>query len=113
MILLLSLLISACQAMDIYTIPHVVPLSYTKVVANAPVSGLSVTVKVVNAVTNATLLSSTPAPEVATGAGVYTYNWTSGLTADTLCQVTYTVGSTTVYKEFIYITLGAFGARGT
>jgi hypothetical protein len=97
--------------MDIYSsLTQTIPLSFSRIRANALVTGLTVTVVVKNAASNATLLASTSVPEVAVGAGIYTYNWTHGLTQDTECMIVYTVGSSE-YTEYILIQSDAQGGR--
>lgn len=88
--------------MDVYSEQDVIPLSFSRYRNGALVSGLTVNVTVTDAATGSVLLGSTSVPEVASS-GIYTYNWTHGLTADTECLVTYTVG-TVLYQEFFLIT---------
>lgn len=97
--------------MDIYSLETVIPLSYARVRNNALVSGLTVTVVVKNALTAATILSSTSVPEISSS-GIYTFNWTHGQTADVECLATYTVGSAT-YQEYFLISNDATGGRAT
>jgi len=95
--------------MTIYSGNDVIPLSFSRVRAGSVISGLSVTVDVKNAKTGAVLLSSTSAPEVGS-TGIYTYNWTHGLTQDTECLVTYTVDGSK-YVEYILISASGTGGR--
>jgi hypothetical protein len=88
--------------MDYYSLNDAVPLSYAREINHQTVTGLTVTVSVVNTRTNASLLATTSLPETATGSGVYFMNWTHGLTQDTQCTVTYTVNGQK-YLEFIFI----------
>ena len=88
--------------MDFYTEQDTIPLSFMRVRNNTPVTGLTVTVVVKNASTGATLLSSTTIPEVGTGSGNYTYNWTHGVSSIIECVATYTTGSS-VYTEYFTI----------
>lgn len=62
----------------------------------ALVTGLTVTVQVLNVITGTTLLSTTTMSEVVTG--VYSFNWNHTLTAFTSCVALYTVGGF-VYPE--------------
>lgn len=111
--ILLTLLASwPCLAMDIYSLTDTIPLSFSRVRNSALVTGLTVTVVVTNATTNAVLLASTSMPEVAVGAGVYTYSWVHGVRQDTICLVTYTIG-TSKYYEQILISNDAAGGRAT
>lgn len=96
--------------MDIYSATDTVPLSFSRVRNNALVSGLSVSVAVKDAKTGAVLLASTTCPEVAASSGIYTYSWTHGLTSDTICLVTYSVGAT-IYTEQILISNSLQGGR--
>ncbi len=96
--------------MDVYNFVDFVPLSFSRNTGSSLVSGLTVSVTVKNAKTNASLLSSTSVPEISSGAGIYTYNWAHGLTTDTECLVTFTVGSS-IFTEFILITNDGFGGR--
>lgn len=95
--------------MDVYSLLDKVPLSFNRVRANAVVTGLTVTVVVKNAQTGATLLASTSVPEQGGATGIYTYLWTHGLTDQTECIATYTVGSS-IYTEFFLVD-GNFGGR--
>lgn len=99
--ILVSFLIQFANA-ELFYSTNAVPLSYSRVVNYAVVSGLAPKVVVQNASTNATLLASTTMPESASGSGVYTYVWTPSVGVDTPCVVTYTVGSQ-VFKEFLTI----------
>lgn len=88
--------------MDIYSFSSIIPLSFTRVRAGVLVTGLTVTVTVKNAATGASLLASTSVPEALAGSGIYTYNWTHGLSQDTECLVTFSVGGSP-YSEYILI----------
>lgn len=96
--------------MDIYSLTDQIPVSYSRARNNALVTGLTVTAVITNAKTGVTLLASTSLPEVSVGAGIYTYNWTHGLTQDTECLITYTVGTSKI-MEFILISNDAAGGR--
>ncbi len=76
-----------------------IPLAFRKILNGAPVTGLTVTVTVFNAQTNAVLLSSTSVPEVASG--VYIYVW-SGVTSFTNCRISFSE-SGNAWDEFITI----------
>lgn len=95
----------------IYVNEDTIPLSFSRVRAGTIVSGLTVTVVVKNAATGATLLSSHSVPEVLAGSGIYSYSWAHGLSADTECLVTFTVGSQ-IYSEHLFITINT-GSRAT
>lgn len=82
--------------MALYKTVDTIPLSYLRIRSGALVAGLTVTVKVVNCVTGATLLTSTTMTEITPG--VYVYNWTHGLSVFTECVALYTVGAL-VYAE--------------
>jgi len=96
--------------MDIYNLTDTILLSFSQIRSNAKVTGLTVTVTVTNAKTNAVLLASTNAPEISTGAGVYTYNWSHGLKFDTECLITYTAGALN-YFEYIFVSTDLTGGR--
>lgn len=96
--------------MDIYSLTDSIPLSFSRIRNNALITGLTVTVVVTNAKTNAVLLASTSCPEIAVGAGIYTFNWSHGQNSDTECLVSFTVG-TQKFNEFILITNDAVGGR--
>lgn len=96
--------------MEIYQQIDVIPLSFSRVRNNALVSGLTVTVVVKSAKTGTVLLASTSVPELGVS-GIYTYNWTHGLTADTECIAVYTVG-TLIYTEYFLVS-NYTGSRAT
>lgn len=96
--------------MTIYSFVDTIPLSFSRVRAGGTVTGLTVTVSVQNVKTGATLLASTAVPEVGSATGIYTYNWTHGITVDTQCLVTFLVGGSK-YVEFILITNDGNGGR--
>ena len=96
--------------MDIYNFVDLIPLTYQRVRGGAAVTGLTVTVSAVNAVTKATLLSTVACPEIATGAGIYNYTWVHGLTSTTECLITFTV-SGQIFTELILITNSGTGGR--
>ena len=93
--------------MDVYSLTDTIPLSFSRIRNSALVSGLTVTVTVVNVKTNATLLASTLMPEVSTS-GIYVYNWTHGQAQDTECLIKYSVGTNNYYEQ-IFITNDAVG----
>ena len=87
----------------------VISLEYARPINGVLQTGLTVTVTVTNASTNATLLAATAMPEIASGAGIYKYVWTHGLTQDTQVLVTYSVGGTRKVQEFIQFTTATTG----
>ena len=89
--------------MEYYTLIDIIPLSFSRVKNNALVSGLTVTVTVKNGKTGATLLAATSCPEITSGAGIYTYNWTHGLIEPTECLVEFSVNGH-IYSEFVIVT---------
>ena len=84
--------------MNLYQTDAPIPLFFQRIRNNALVTGLSVTVVVKNALTGATLLSSTALTEVTPG--YYAFNWNHSLTAETDCVATYTVGGTNYLDPF-------------
>lgn len=91
--------------MDIFT-QDVIPLTFTRIRANALVTGLTVSVTVKDAASGAVILTATSCPEITPGAGVYTFNWTHGLNQNTLMIATYTVTGGQIYSEYFYFTVG-------
>lgn len=92
------------MANDLFNIGDTIPLSFSRNYGSGPVTGLSVSVKVVNAATGSVLLASTAMSETISGNGIYTYAWSpSGLNSKTECHVTYTVGSQS-FSEYLTIT---------
>ena len=82
-----------------------VPLFFIRMHAFVPVTGLTVKVSVVNAMTDALLLPQTSAFEQG-GSGLYSYSWNHGIAVDTECVATYFVTDllgTKEYKEFFSI----------
>jgi energy-coupling factor transporter transmembrane protein EcfT len=75
-----------------------IPLSFMRIKTGAPVTGLSVTVKVINVRTGSTLLATTSLTEITTG--VYEYVWTHGQTATTECIAEYVVADVTYAENF-------------
>lgn len=75
-----------------------IPLSFRYLLAGIPQTGQTVSVKVVDAKTGATLLSSTTMTEVVSGQ--YVYTWNSGITQFTNCLATYTILSKQVDEFF-------------
>lgn len=82
--------------MALYNTVDLIPLTFVRIRSGALVTGLTVSVKVTNAVTGATLLSTTAMSEVTPG--FYAYTWTHGLTLFTECTAVYSVGGL-VYAE--------------
>ena len=82
--------------MALYKTVDPVPLSYVRVRSGALVSGLTVTVKVLNALTGSTLLATTTMTEITSG--VYSYSWAHTLTAFTDCVAIYSA-SGLIYAE--------------
>jgi len=80
-----------------------IPLSFTRVLNGASVTGLTVKVVVQNLSSGAVLLASATLLEITPG--LYVYNWTHLITTQTECIATYTVGttSTSVFKEYFSI----------
>ena len=87
--------------MTIYDYLDQIPLTFARVRNNARVSGLTVSVTVLNSSTGATLLASTSLPE-AGSSGLYHFMWTHGIFAPTECLAVYTVGAQT-YQEYFMI----------
>lgn len=84
-----------------------IPLGYVRMRGGAPITGLTVTVSVANALTGGSLLASTSISEVGTGSGLYTYSWASGIAITTECVASYSVTDglgTKIYKEHFTIT---------
>ncbi len=89
-----------------YNSTDTIPLFYIQMRNGAPVTGLTVSVSVVNALTGATLLASTNLPEVIVGSGLYAYAWSNtGVTVETECVATYAVAGYQ-YKENFTIDTG-------
>ncbi len=82
--------------MGLYKTTGPVPLSFVRIRLGALVTGLTVTVKVLNALTGSTLFATTTMTEITPG--VYSYNWVHSLTVFTECVAIYTV-SGLVYAE--------------
>jgi hypothetical protein len=83
-----------------------IPLFFIRMRGGAPTTGLTVLVSVVNAITGASLLSSTSAPETSAGSGLYSLAWVHGITQTTEAIATYSVtvgGVTKLYKEHFTI----------
>ena len=87
--------------MTVYNLLDQVPLTFQRIVGGAIATGLTVTVVVKNAVTGSTLLSSTSCTEAIAGSGIYTYNWSHGLSQPTTCVATYTVGGKNYSESFL------------
>ena len=84
--------------MAIFKTVDKIPLAFIRMRGGALVTGLSVTVKVINVITGATLLATTSLSEVTPG--VYSYNWNHTLTAFTECVAIYTVGTNNYTENF-------------
>jgi hypothetical protein len=82
--------------MPLYKTVDPVPLSFMRVRLGVVQTGLTVTVKVINVLTGATLLSTITMTEITPG--VYSYNWNHSLTALTECVALFTTGGL-VYAE--------------
>ena len=76
--------------MTIYKVYDSIPLFFERIRAGGLVTGLSVTVVVINAATGATLLASTALTEITPGH--YEYVWNHGITVQTECVASYVVG---------------------
>jgi hypothetical protein len=87
---------------DNQNVRDAIPLSFVRIRNGSKVTGLTVTVTVVNVKTGATILASTNVPEVGAGSGLYSYTWTHGQTQETDCLVTYTVAGF-AYCEFLTV----------
>ena len=81
---------------SLYKTVDAVPTSFVRIRLGVIQTGLTVTVRIVNVLTGATLLSTTTMTEITPG--VNSYNWVHSLTALTECVALYTTGGL-VYAE--------------
>ena len=79
-----------------YFTPNAIPLFFIRLINGAPVTGLVVSVSVINSVTGALLLSPITLTETGFGSGQYTYLWAFNPASTVECLATYTVAG----KEF-------------
>jgi hypothetical protein len=88
---------------ELYNIGDVIPLSFTRNLGSGPITGLTVSATVTNAKTGAVLLASTNLNETVSGNGIYTYLWTPTVTSKTECVITYNIGGTQSFTEYMTI----------
>lgn len=86
--------------MTVYDSVDQIPLTFQRMLNGAPVSGLTVTVVVKDATTGTVIRSSVSCPEVVASSGIYTYNWSHGLTQPTSCLAIYTVNGKQFSEAF-------------
>lgn len=84
--------------MAIFKTVDAVPLAFMRVRSGALVTGLTVTVKVLNVITGATLLSTTSMSEVTPG--VYAFNWSHSQNIFTECAAIYVVAGSSYVENF-------------
>ncbi len=84
--------------MPLYKTVDPVPLAFMRVRGGAIVTGLTVTVRVVNVLTGVALLSTTAMTEVTPG--VYSYSWSHGQVSFTECSAIYVVGASSYIENF-------------
>ena len=77
---------------------NIIPLTFSRITNGSEVTGLSVTVKVLNAQTGLPLLGTTAMTEVTPG--TYEYTWNSGITVQTHCKAFYVETGNTWVEYF-------------